>query len=209
MHKIYENDDLMMYLKKRYCHCCGGILKSKKNERIVRKGDPDHNAYCTVGTNYKPYGDILVIGKEYYCPSCDKTFSCEEQGEVIEAQNFYQKKIVTEEEISEAHKNEMFISRQNIVKLRWTLLIPVVGSLICTFYIFNGKLREITGNREGSILLLSSILAFIGVALAAKLVLSMFNNIDFINNYITLFMLIPSLLSVNIPTLLYINHKFK
>ena len=209
MHKIYENDDLMMFLKKRYCHCCGSILKSKKNERIVRKGDPDHNAYCTVGTNYKPYGDILVIGKEYYCPSCDKTFSCEEQGEVIEAQNFYQKKIVTEEEISEARKNEMFISRQNIVKLRWTLLIPVVGSLICTFYIFNGKLSEITGNREGSKLLLSSILAFIGVALAAKLVLSMFNNIDFINNYITLFMLIPSLLSVNIPTLLYINHKFK
>ena len=209
MHKIYENDDLMMFLKKRYCHCCGGVLQSKKNERIVRKDDPDHKAYCTVGRYYKPYGDILVIGKEYYCPSCDKTFSCDEQGKVIEAQNYYQKKIVTDEQISEAHKNEMFISRQYLVKLRWTLLIPVVGSLICTFYIFNGKLSEITGNRDGSKLLLSSILLFIGVALAAKLVLSMFNNIDFINNYITLFMLIPSLLSVNIPTLLYINHKFK
>lgn len=42
MHKIYENDDLMMYFKKRYCPCCGKVLQIEKKERIVKKGDPDH-----------------------------------------------------------------------------------------------------------------------------------------------------------------------
>ena len=46
MHKVYENDDLMMYFKKRYCHCCGKVLQRKRTERVVRKGDPDHKAYC-------------------------------------------------------------------------------------------------------------------------------------------------------------------
>ena len=209
MHKVYENDDLMMFFKKRYCHCCGEILQIKKSERIVRKGDPDHKLYCTIGTNYKPYGDILVIGKEYYCPSCNKTFSCDEQGKVIEAQRYYQKKIVTDEEISQTYKSEILVSLKNILKLRWTLLIPIVGSLICMFYIFNGKLSEKTESKDGSKLLLSSTLVFIGVALAVKIVLSMFSNVDFINNYKTIFMLIPSLLAFNIPTLLYINRKFK
>ena len=73
MHKVYENDDLMMYFKKRYCHCCGKVLQRKRTERVVRKGDPDHRAYCTIGRSYKPYGDILVIGKEYFCSSCNKS----------------------------------------------------------------------------------------------------------------------------------------
>ena len=67
---------------------------------------------------------------------------------------------------------------------------------------------EKTERKDGSKLLLSSILVFIGVALAVKIVLSMFNNVDFISNYKTLFMLIPALLTFNIPTLLYINRKF-
>ncbi|MBQ8324469.1 MAG: hypothetical protein IJX82_04890 [Clostridia bacterium] len=209
MHKVYENDDLMMLFKKRYCHCCGGVLQTRKNERIVRKGDPNHKVYCTVGTKYKPYGDILVIGKEYHCPSCDKTFSCDEQGKVMEAQRYYQKKIVTDEELCQAYKSEILVSLKNILKLRWTLLIPVVGSLICMFYIFNGKLSEKTERNDGYNLLLSSILVFIGVAIAVKIVLSMFNNIHFINNYKTIFMLMPSLLSFNVPALWYINHKFK
>jgi len=99
MHKIYENDDLMMYVKKRYCHCCGNELQIKQTERIVRKGDPDHKAYCSIGTSYKPHGDILVIGRGYYCPLCNKEFSCDEQGKVIEAQNRYKTKVVTREEI--------------------------------------------------------------------------------------------------------------
>jgi hypothetical protein len=208
MHKVYENDDLMMYLKKRYCHCCGKALQKKRCERIVRKGDPDHRLYCTVGTNYKPYGDILVLGKEYYCPSCDKTFSCDEQGRVIEAQKHYKKKIVTNEEIDNTYYDAMSVASQNILKLRWTLLIPVVGSFVCSFVIFNGRLSKKTESKDGAKLLFISALAFIGVALIMKLIFSMFNNIVLINDYKTVFMLVPSLLSFNIPTLWYINHKF-
>ena len=36
MHKIYENDDLMMYFKKRYCYYCGEVLKTHKTERIIK-----------------------------------------------------------------------------------------------------------------------------------------------------------------------------
>ena len=107
------------------------------------------------------------------------------------------------------YKSEILVSLKNILKLRWTLLIPIVGSLICMFYIFNGKLSEKTESKDGYKLLLSSTLVFIGVALAVKIVLSMFSNVDFINNYKTIFMLIPSLLAFNIPALLYINRKFK
>lgn len=209
LHKVYENDDLMMYFKKRYCHCCGKVLQRKKTERIVRKGDPDHRLYCSIGTFYKPHGDILVIGKEYYCPLCNKSFSCDEQGEVRAAQKHYKRKVVTNEEINVAHNNEMLIAQQNILKLRWLLLIPVLGILICTFSIFNGYLSEKTKSEDLSKLLLSSIFIFIGVALLVKLVISTFNNIDFINDYQTILMLIPALLSSNIPVLWYINHNFK
>ncbi len=208
MHKVYENDDLMMYFKKRYCHCCGNVLQRNKIKRIVRKEDPEHKIYCTIGATYKPHGDIIVVGKEYYCPSCKKSFSCNEQNKVIEAQKKYQRNIVTDEEIADVDNNNMLISNSNILKLKWILLIPVIGGLICMFKIFNSNLSKKTKSKDGTKLMLSSILVFLGVALVVKLVLSMFN-IDFINKYGTIIMLIPSLLSFNMPILLYINYMFK
>ena len=209
MHKVYENDDLMMYLKKRYCHCCGGALHRKRTERIVKKGDLDHGAYCTIGTNYKPYGDILVVGKEYYCSSCDKVFSCDEQGKIIEAQKHYGRKIVSKEEVSFVHDNNLIFSANKIMKLKWSLLMPIIGGLICMFFIFNGRLSEKTNTRDGIKLIFSSIIVLVGVALVIKIVLSMFASVDFINRYETMIMLIPSILSFNLPILWYINRKFK
>ena len=207
MHKVYENDDLMMYFKKRYCHCCGKVLQRKRTERIVRKGDPDHSSYCSIGTNYKPYGDILVIGKEYYCPLCNKTFSCEEQGEVINAQKYYRRMIVSKDEINNVKNSNIITANNTILKMRWLLLVPVIGGLICTFKIFNGCLIEKTKNKDLHKLILSALAVFICVALAIKLVLSIVN-VDLIDNYKTMFMLIPSLLSFNMPILWYINHTF-
>lgn len=208
MHKVYENDDLMMYFKKRYCHCCGKVLQKKRTERVVRKGDPDHRAYCTIGRSYKPYGDILVIGKEYFCSSCNKSFSCDEQGKVIEAQKHYQRNIVTKEEITNVKNQNLIIANDRILKMRWILLIPVIGSLICNFEIFNGYLSEKTKSKDLHKLTLSSVLFLIGVALIIKLIIQ-FSNIDITDNYKTLIMLIPSLVSFNLPTLWYINHTFK
>lgn len=208
MHKVYENDDLMMYFKKRYCHCCGKVLQRKRTERVVRKGDPDHKAYCNIGTTYKPYGDILVIGKEYFCSSCNKSFSCDEQGKVIEAQKLYQRRIVTKEEITNVKNRNLIIANDRILKIRWILLIPIIGSLICNFVIFNGYLSEKTKSKDLHKLTLSSVLSFIGVALIIKLVIQV-SNIDIAENYKTIIMLIPSLVSFNLPTLWYINHTFK
>ena len=210
MHKVYENDDLMMYFLKRYCCCCGSILKRKKAERIVTKNDPDHLSYCTVGTSYKPYGDILVIGKEYYCPVCQRTFSCDKQGLVIEAQKHYQRKIVSEEEIAIVESKQLLLAIKRLLQCRWLLLLlPVLGALLCLFMIFNEKLCELTNETDAPKIFISSILIFLGVAAVVKLILGFFGDIEFIHTYESAIMLIPALLSFNIPTLWYINHTFQ
>ena len=121
----------MVYFKKRYCRYCGNVLQRKRTERIVREGDADHEEYCSIGRSYHFYGDILVIGKEYYCPHCDKHFSCEEQAKVIEAQIQCIRKIVSPEEIEIARQNAVVKAKQNIYKSRWLLLIPFIGGIIC------------------------------------------------------------------------------
>ena len=209
MHKVYENDDLMMYVRKRFCCGCGGALERKRTERIIRKGDPDHLSYCMVGTSYKPHGDILVISKEYYCPVCQRPFSCDKQREVMEAQKHYQRKIVSEEEISSVQKDQMKLAIYQLLRCRWLLMFPVFGSLICMFMIFNGRLHPLTGKKDGAKLLMANMLVFLGVALVIKIVLGLFGNVEFIRTYQSAIMLIPSLLSFNIPTLWYINHTFQ
>lgn len=208
MHKVHENDDLMMYFKKRYCHFCGKVLSRKRTERIVHKNDPEHRKYCSIGTTYKPYGDILVIGKEYYCASCNRTFFCKEQSEVINAQKHYGRLIISKDEIYNLKNNNMITENYAILKMRWLLLVPVLGGLICTFKIFNSCLREKTNNKDLQKIILSALLIFIGVALAIKLVFFI-TKIELLDKYQTLFMLIPSLLSFNMPILWYINHSFK
>lgn len=207
MHKIYENDDLMMYFKKRYCHCCGKVLRRKTTERVVHEDDPEHSKYCSVGTNYKPYGDILVVSKEYYCSSCNASFSCDEQGEVIDAQKYYKRSIVTKEEIDNLKSKDAIIEHNAILKMRWLLLLPIIGALICTFKIFNGPLSAKTNSRDLQKLILVSLLVFIGVALVMKFALSI-ANVDLTDNYKNIIMFIPSSLSFNVPTLWYINYTF-
>jgi len=207
MHKVYENDDFMMYFKKRYCRFCGKVLSKKRTEKVVRKGEPEHKSYCSVGTTYKLYGDILVVGKEYYCPLCNKSFSCDEQGKINKAQKYYKRYIVNEEEITNIKQKNMVADYEKILKMRWLLLIPLIGSLICNFFVFNGYLNEKTKHKDLYKLTLVSILFLIVVSLIIKSVIQL-TNISITENYKTLLMLIPSLLSFNIPTLCYINRKF-
>ncbi len=207
MHKVYENDDLMMYFRKRYCHCCGGALARKRTERVVGKGDPEHRAYCTIGTTYKPYGDILVIGKAYYCTACGQFFSCDEQGEVMEAQKYYHRKVVSKEEIALVQQQNMQSSLKKASKYKWFLLMPVLGALICMIYIFNGRLSQKTEHQDGAKLLFASALLFVGVALVIKIALGFMGDMSFLHHYETVIMLIPSMWSFNIPTLWYMNNQ--
>lgn len=209
MHKIYENDDLMMYVRKRYCCRCGGVLKRKKTERIVKKGDPDHSAYCSIGRYTKHYGDILVIGKEYYCPSCRRAFSCDVQGKVMEAQKYYQRKIVSEGEIALVEKDQMRNAIRQLLRCRWLLLLPGLGSLICSYMISNTRLSQLTRKKDGTKLIITWMLVFLGVGLVVKKVLGFFEDVEFIRTYRSMIMLVSALLSVNIPTLWYINRTFK
>lgn len=207
MHKVYENDDLLMYFKKRYCHVCGKTLQRKRSKRIVRKGDPDHKTYCTVGKYYKPYGDILVIGKEYFCSCCNTSFTCDRQSEVIDAQKYYRKKIVTEQEIQQVQANGQITAIQNIKKARWLLLIPIIGGLVCSFSIFNGKLQERSQNNDGGKLLFASVVAAVCIALLIKFLLAMFAGNAFVAQYDDIMIIISAALAFNLPVLWYINHK--
>lgn len=203
MPKAYEFDDVLMFFKKRYCHCCGGKLSIRSTEKVV-----DKNEYTSSGRYQYVYNeDVTVIGKEYYCSKCDKSFSCDEQEKVNQAQKLYQRKIVSDGEISNIINQNQTSSLEKLSKLKWTLLIPVIGHFICTAYIFSGELSNKTAKGDLHKLTISTLLVFIGVALVVKLVLSMFNGIEFINNSETVLMLIPSLLSFNMPVLWYINNK--
>ncbi len=151
----------------------------------------------------------MVVSKKYYYPLCDKVYSCDEQGRVIEAQKLYKRKIVTNEEINKVYSNKVLLSMKKIKKHRWILLFPIIGGIICMFLVFNGELSKKTKSKDGIKLLLSSVLVSVGVALIIKLVCSMFDYIELINTYKNIFMLIPFLLSFNFPILWYINHKLK
>ena len=199
----------MMYVRKRYCRCCGGVLAHKRTERIVRKGDPDHFSYCTVGTSYKPHGDILVIGTEYYCPTCQLAFSCDKQGEVMEAQKYYQRNVVSEDELAKVREDQMYRALSNLLSARWLLLLPVIGSVICSFMIFNTQLSQRTRKKDGPKLIVASMMMFGAVTTVATLILGIFSNVGFMEAYGFDIALILALLSVNIPTLWYINHTFK
>lgn len=209
MHKVYENDDLAMFFKKRYCRYCGEVLSLKKTERVVKKGDPDHSEYCCIGTHYHFYGDILVIGKEYYCVKCEKSFSCEKQHEVVEAQKFYKKKIVTDEEIENAYNYNFMREQRNLLKGRWFLLIPYFGGWICIFLIFNTKLKIKTKRYDGLKLIILGCIALLIGGLIAKLLLHLFNGILDLNNLSSLITFIFAMYFYNFPILWYINHKFK
>ena len=75
--------------------------------------------------------------------------------------------------------------------------------------IFNGRLRQRTGEKDGIKILLAEVLVFMGVALVVKAVLSIFSDVEFLRTYQSAIMLILALMSVNIPALWYINRTFQ
>lgn len=208
MHKVYENDDLMMFIKRRYCRCCGNILHKRKTERIVKKGDPDHSVYCTIKSGYTPYGDIMVIGMEYYCENCKLSFSCDEQDKIINAQKRLNKKIVSSDEVSETWQDSIEKSTHTVAKMKWLLLLPVVGALLCSVFIFNGKLDIKTESNDFVKIAISSILLAIIVFVILKNLSILICDFSLfgIHNIKNIIVDILASLSFNIPTFIYIKH---
>jgi len=204
MHKIYENDDLMMYVKKRYCRCCGSVLQRRKTERIVKKGDPEHRVYCTVGASYHPHGDVLVIGREYYCEKCNQRFSCEEQGRIKAAQKEFKRKIVSLEEVRATGDRGVEKSLRLLKKMRWCLLIPVIGWFLCAVMIFNGKLSDRVRSKDFVLIMAFSMIISVLVACISRSIISLFPNFCFLQvltvDEISLGL---AALSFNIPTFVY------
>ena len=207
MHKVYENDDLAMYLKKRYCPCCGNTLERKRTERVVTKDDPDYKSYCSIGVGYKPRGDITVIGRSYYCPVCQRTFSCDEQRDVIRTQKAYGKKIVSKQEIAAVRKRREETLKRRDRRLKWWLLLPVIGGIICLYLLYNNsphlKLRGMRAKVP-----FFCIILFTATAALMKLIfylILLFHHSLFLEQSQNILALIAALLSFNIPVLWVID----
>lgn len=201
MHKIYENDDIAMYFKKRYCSYCGNRLDRKRTERVVAKDDPDHKTYCSIGVSYKPHKDILVIGRSYYCSICQRTFTCDEQRDVIHAQKALGKKIVSEQEIATVRERRIESLKKRRTWLKWWLLIPVIGGIICLFLLYNNDSQVEFKGISAKVPFLCIIL-FVAVAALMKLIfylILLFYQSLFLEQYQNIFAFIVALLSFNLP----------
>ena len=203
--------DLRILFKKFYCPECGERLKVVKKRTLLTETEKK-DFYKRMFPHGIPfYLDVVRQTQMFRCPRCNYYNTTDNQLLIYKKQKQLNMKIVTvtDEEIRQTYKNQMLIAQQNILKLRWTLLIPVVGSFICTFCITNGKLSEMLDEREFNKIILWPLFIFLAVYLISGFVLSRFNDIELINNYFDVFVLIPSSLSANIPILRYINRTFK
>ena len=93
-----------------------------KYSKIIKKSDPKHKEYCNIGKYYRPHGNIEVIGTEYYCINCNKTFTYDEQSLIIETQKYYRRKIVSKDEINNTKERRKDKSVNFYKKSRWFLL---------------------------------------------------------------------------------------
>ena len=207
--KVWENNDLMMYFKKRHCRCCGNPLQRKRTENLLLVGTPEHRAYLFNKPRSSGNYDILLIGTDYYCPCCDKMFSCAEQIEIIAAQKYYKTKTVSEEQVRFARENKILCAKKRIRDFRWFLFIPVVGLILCYFYITQGPLTKTITHKENSWLMLLTPVVFFAVAYIMKLMLSTYFAGTLSFDLLRLIMIIPAIFAMNLPILWYINHKFK
>lgn len=201
MHKVYENDDVAMYFKKRYCYCCGNTLDRKRTERVVTKNDPDYKSYCSIGITYKPHGDILVVGRSYYCPNCQRTFTCDEQSDVINAQKAYGRKIVSEQEIATTRERRAKSLREKRIRLKWWLLIPVIGGIVCLYLLYSDKSHFEFKGISAKVPLLC-IIVFVAVAALMRLIsylIMLYHQSLFLEQYQNILALIVALLSFNVP----------
>ena len=115
---------------------------------------------------------------------------------------------IEDEAIANLIKKQTMEATSEILKMRWLLLIPVIGSIICLIKIFGGYLKDHTEDMDLRNVLWASVLIFLGVALATKLILPEFDP-NLIYEYRMILVFVPASFLFNVPTLFYINKRFK
>lgn len=196
-----------MIFRKMYCCKCGAKLNKRKISEVRQKGDPGYQnqllGHATIGMD-----SVEVASYVYQCPRCSNIVTYEEQLKISKTQKHRGQMVLSEEESTQIQNDPMTSSLRTLRKLRWVLLLPLIGSMICIGYIFAGRLSRITDANDVRKVMFASVLILTGVALVTKIVLSFFGDIDFLHQYQSVIMLVPSIFAFNIPTLWYINHKF-
>lgn len=84
--KYYNNDVLYTKFKKHYCFECGAVLTCVKTSKVVNsKSDEAKNYDFSLGDGFMS-GDVEFIGKEFYCPICEKRISIDEMKRIEKEQ---------------------------------------------------------------------------------------------------------------------------
>lgn len=200
--------DFRILFRKFYCPICGQKLKVVME--VNKLTDKQKERYYQ---ELYPYGvpiniDVGKAKQMFKCNYCNYYNTTDNQLLINKKQKHLKKKIITEEEIGTVKLEKLCIEKKTILNLRWLLLLPVIGGIICTFVILFSSLLKMYGRQSRHILVWSPIVISLIVLVILRAVLSMFNDVDFIINYRNWIMLIPSLLSYNIPVLIYINRNF-
>ncbi len=87
-----------MLFKKMYCECCGNKLKIKKITKVVNKGDEGYSS------RMPGEGDALGMSSYYdetyvyWCPTCNRTITYDDQCVIAKKQKLLKKKILIENE---------------------------------------------------------------------------------------------------------------
>ncbi len=221
------------WFKTFYCPICGEKLVVAKNARDVPEWEY-RQEYRFRGIEPYIFGATEIV-ETFYCPKCHYRNSIDNQLFIRKKQKELNKIIfdeddwnsisyttqgekiepkkdegtgASEEELAKANRVKMMVETDNILKMRWLLLIPVLGAVICMIKIFNGCLEKYTGIGDLRNIVFASILTFMGVAVPLKSILSM-SNVDFLYDYRTIIMFLIASFAFNIPMLIYINKTFK
>ena len=201
--------------RKHYCPHCGNELKKQKEVSVLHKGDEGFRKNH-LGTGYNPSIDTNEITTySFSCIQCNEQFSDDDLSKIRKMQRAEKSKILkayaspSEEDVCLAHESRLALAIHQIKKLKWLLLFPVIGWLICIIVMYSNELSEKIDTKETICLMLSPVAAFVAVAGFFKFILSACTDLGVPVDCQGLIMWIPALFAANLPILWYINHKFK
>lgn len=91
-----------MLWKKMYCSQCGKPLLKKKVSNTYKRGDPGFKTFLLGGViSVYSYTEVTYI---YFCPTCRREISYDDQIEVERTQKKLGRKVVSVEEIPDGSK---------------------------------------------------------------------------------------------------------
>lgn len=194
--------DYAIWFKKFYCYKCGNLLEKRKITRELT--EEEQKALVpplTIPLANTTHEDIIY----FECNNCGQKLESSEQVYINKLQKKSNKLIISDEEITESKQKQLDIAIKRVKKLRPLLLLPIIGALICIHFASTCALCMYDKTNFKYYLYVGSIWVLILSIVLAKLFIYYFA----IGSLGTSILYLIAFLTYNIPTYIYITHKFK